>query len=298
MASKSAESQVQFRPSHELFPFENRWFESSVGLVHYVDEGSGPPILFLHGNPTWSFVYRNIIAALRQTFRCIAPDYPGFGLSVRPEKYGYTPQEQARIVAELVDHLGLDQMIVMGQDWGGPIACAVASRDPDRVRGVVMANTSMLMSDRLPNRIFSTMMSSRLMQRQILERNFFVDKMIPLATSRKLTEEEMDHYRKVQPSPDMRVGVAELPRQLRLARDWLESVRTRVEQTLREKEALFVWGAKDIAFPPRVYLPKWQAAFPNSVTVLIPDAGHFVQEDAPEKVVRSISDRFAAGEEL
>jgi haloalkane dehalogenase len=296
MATTSKESSVQFRPSRELFPFESRWFESSVGPVHYVDEGSGAPILFLHGNPTWSFVYRNIIVALRPTFRCIAPDYPGFGLSSRPDRYGYTPQEQSQIVTELVDHLGLDHMIVMGQDWGGPIGCAVASRDPDRVRGMVMANTSMLMSDRLPNRIFSKVMSSRLMQRRILEQNFFVENLIPSATSRRLSEEEIDHYRKVQPSPEARLGVAEFPRQLLLARDWMESLKARVEQTLGGKKALFVWGAKDIAFPPRVYLPRWQSTFPDNVTVVFPEAKHFLQEDAPGEVAQAILDRFASSE--
>ncbi len=298
MATKSKESLTQFRPSRELFPFESRWFQSSVGPVHYVDEGSGAPILFLHGNPTWSFVYRNIIVALRQTFRCIAPDYPGFGLSTRPDRYGYTPQEQAQTVTELVDYLGLDQVIFMGQDWGGPIGCSVASRDPDRVRGMVMANTSILMSDRLPNRIFSKAMSSRLMQRRILEQNFFVERLIPSATSRRLSEEEMDHYRNVQPSPEARLGVAEFPRQLLLARDWMEALKARVEQTLGGKEALFVWGAKDIAFPPRVYLPRWQSMFSDNVTVLIPEAKHFLQEDAPAKVAQAILDRFGPTERL
>ena len=75
---------MSFTPSPQLYPFESRWFESSAGRVHYVDEGEGQPILMCHGNPTWSFLYRNVIRSLRDRFRCIAVDYPGFGLSDHP----------------------------------------------------------------------------------------------------------------------------------------------------------------------------------------------------------------------
>jgi haloalkane dehalogenase len=82
---------VNFTPDPELFPFQSSLYESSAGRVHYIDEGSGIPILLLHGNPTWSFLYRKIIPRLQDAFRCIAVDYPGFGLSDRPDGYGYTP---------------------------------------------------------------------------------------------------------------------------------------------------------------------------------------------------------------
>ena len=93
---------VDFEPDRELFPFASRFYESSVGRVHYIDEGSGVPILLLHGNPTWSFLYRKIVPRLTEGFRCIAVDYPGFGLSDRPESYGYTPEEHARVIGDLV----------------------------------------------------------------------------------------------------------------------------------------------------------------------------------------------------
>lgn len=88
--------------------------------MHYIDVGGGIPILLLHGNPTWSFLYRKIVLQLQDGFRCIAVDYPGFGLSDRPDAYGYTPQEHSRVIGELVDHLGLDGFLVMIQDWGRP----------------------------------------------------------------------------------------------------------------------------------------------------------------------------------
>jgi hypothetical protein len=122
-----------------LFPFQSRFYESSVGRIHYIDEGSGIPILLLHGNPTWSFLYRKIVPRLQDAFRCIAVDYPGFGLSDRPDGYGYTPGEHARVIGELVDHLDLDGFLIMIQDWGGPIGFDIAdqasrSRPRDRAR--------------------------------------------------------------------------------------------------------------------------------------------------------------------
>jgi haloalkane dehalogenase len=131
---------IDFTPDPQLYPFESRWFDSSHGRIHYVDEGNGPPILLCHGNPTWSFLYRDIIVQLRDRFRCIAPDYLGFGLSDRPSGFGYKIDEHAQVVGEFVDHLGLDGYLSMGQDWGGPISMAVDVERADRVRGIVLGN--------------------------------------------------------------------------------------------------------------------------------------------------------------
>jgi haloalkane dehalogenase len=121
---------VHFTPSPELFPYESRWFDHRGIRMHYVDEGSGTPILMCHGNPTWSFLYRGVIARLRERFRCIAVDYPGFGLSDRPDGYGYTAVEHAGMVGALADHLGLEGFVVMGQDWGGPTPRSEATGSP------------------------------------------------------------------------------------------------------------------------------------------------------------------------
>jgi haloalkane dehalogenase len=217
---------VQFTPDPQLYPFESRGFDSSRGHLHYIDEGptnsEGPPILFCHGNPTWSFLYRDIVIALRDRFRCIAPDYLGFGLSERPEGFGYTIDEHARVVGEFVDHLGLDGYLTMGQDWGGPIGMSVAVQRADRVRGVILGNTWFWPTDVLTTKIFSRVMSSPPMQWAILRRNFFVEQMIPAGTERRPSAVVMEHYRAVQPSPAARKGVAEMPKQLLEARPLLE----------------------------------------------------------------------------
>lgn len=283
---------IDFRPDRDLYPFESRWFDSSHGRVHYIDEGSGPPILFCHGNPTWSFLYRNVIAGLRDRFRCIAADYLGFGLSDRPSRYGYTVEEHSRTIGELVDSLGLDGYLSMGQDWDGPISMAVDTVRADRVRGVVLGNTWFWPAEGLKMTTFSRVMSNRPMQRAILNRNFFVERLIPVGTTRTLTPRDMEHYRAVQPSLEARRGVAELPKQIRAARPLLQRLARDVPETLGAKPALLVWGMKDFAFNPAATLPRMRATFADHVVVELPDANHFIQEDAPERIAPAITDRF------
>src|SRR4051812_28438464 len=115
-----------------LFPFESRFADVAGARVHYVDEGEGPVLLLVHGNPTWSFLYRDVIRGLRDRFRCIAVDLPGFGLSRPvPPPYSFTPVEHAAVLEQLVVHLDLREATLMVQDWGGPIGMAVATRMPE-----------------------------------------------------------------------------------------------------------------------------------------------------------------------
>jgi haloalkane dehalogenase len=283
---------IDFTPSPELFPFTSRWFDGPVGRVHYIDEGRGRPILFLHGNPTWSFLYREIVRLLSDRFRCIAVDYPGFGLSDRPEGYRYTPAEHADVVAALVARLDLRDLIIMGQDWGGPIGIATALAAPDRVTGLVFGNTWFWPTDRLINKVFSWVMSTRRMQRAILEDNYFVNRLIPTGTATTLSPSILEHYRAVQPSPEARAGVAEFPRQLRSAAPWLATLADAAPTALGNRPLLLVWGMRDFAFPPAAFVPRWQATFPDHRLVELRRAKHFIQEDDPKTIAEAIADRF------
>lgn len=283
----------EFTPDPELYPFSPRWFDSSRGRVHYIDEGTGPVIVFFHGNPTWSFLYRNIIAGLRDRFRCIAPDYLGFGLSERPSEFTYRIDEHASVMGELVDHLELDQYLTMGQDWGGPISMAVATDRADRVRGVVLGNTWFWPTSELSTKVFSVVMGSPPMQWAITKQNFFVERMIPAGTSTSLDDAVMEHYRGVQPTPQDRAGVARMPKEILAARPLLERLSRDVPAKLGSKPALFVWGMKDFAFRPGPNLPRMREAFPDHVVVELAEANHFMQEDAPGQIAEAIIDRFA-----
>jgi haloalkane dehalogenase len=282
---------VDFAPSPELYPFESRWLESSAGRVHYVDEGRGQPILMCHGNPTWSFPYRDVIRSLRDRFRCIAVDYPGFGLSDRPPAYGYTPAEHAAILRELVRELDLSELIVMGHDWGGPIGVSAACSDPGLVSGLVLGNTWFWPADRR-GRAFSRVMSSPPMQRAILKRNLFVERILPSGVTRRLTPEEMEHYRRVQPTPEARIGVAEFPRQIVAATPWLGRLAQAVPRELGAKRVLITFPMRDVAFRADRVLPRMREAFSDARVVELPRAKHYFVEDAPDEVAEAIADRF------
>jgi haloalkane dehalogenase len=284
--------QIDFTPDPALYPFTSRWFDSSAGRVHYVDEGSGPVIMFFHGNPTWSFLYRDIIAGLRDHFRCIAVDYLGFGLSERPSGFGYRIEQHATVVGELVDHLDIDGYLMMGQDWGGPIGMAVAADRADRVRGIVLGNTWFWPAADLPTKTFSRVMGSPPMQWAILRRNFFVEKLIPAGTATRLSESVMEHYRRVQPTPEARAGVARMPKEILSAGPLLERLAREVPDRLGAKPTLLVWGMKDLAFRPGPNIPRMRAAFTDHELVELPQAKHYIQEDAPGRITQAIRNRF------
>lgn len=284
---------VSFKPSPQLFPFESRWFDSSVGPVHCIDEGSGRTALLLHGNPDRSFLYRKIVLGLRDQFRCVVPNYPGFGLSVHPDaSYRYTAEEHANVMRELVEHLDLQDAVVMRQDWGGPSGMDVASRLPDRITGLVMGNTWYWPADSMLMKAFSLMMGSPPLHWLIVRRNFFVTTLMKRMLQAKLPSEEFDHYCSVVPTPRSRAGIAEFPRQIRAARPWLAELERRVGSTLTDKPMVLFRGAKDPAFGSPAILQRWPEVFPQATAIDRDAAGHYIQEDAPEPIIDAIIDAY------
>ena len=287
--------QVDFRPDSTLFPFESMWFDGAGPRIHYVDEGKGRPVVMFHGNPTWSFLYRKVINELKGQFRCIAMDYPGFGLSERPTGYGYTSAEHAQVIGKLVDHLELDGFIVVGQDWGGPIGMTVALERAKRVAGMVFANTWYWPAQG-SLATFSVVMSSPPLQWLILHRNSFVNFIMPRSVATPMDPKVFKTYQDAQPSPEARRGVAEFPRQIRRARPMLERLATKAPEALGDKPIELVWAMKDPAFGNAAVLARWRRDFPSANLTEIAGANHYIQEDAPEAVsaaIRRVNDRTA-----
>ncbi|HKW70409.1 MAG TPA: alpha/beta fold hydrolase [Candidatus Dormibacteraeota bacterium] len=279
--------QIDLVPDKALYPFESKWFDGAGPRVHYVDEGDGPAVVMFHGNPTWSFLYRNVIKQLRGQFRCVAVDYPGFGLSERPAGYGYTSVEHAQVIGKLVDHLELDRFIVIGQDWGGPIGMTVALERASRVAGLVFANTwywpatGSLVT-------FSVVMSSPPLQWLILKRNSFVNFIMPRSVAKPMDPQVFKAYQDAQPSPAARRGVAEFPRQIRAARPMLERLATEAPKAFAVKPMELVWAMKDPAFGSPAVIARWQRDFPQANLTKLENANHYIQEDAPEEVAAAI----------
>jgi haloalkane dehalogenase len=273
--------------SPDLYPFEGHRAELGGASVHYVDEGSGAPLLFLHGNPTWSFLYRELIKELRDSYRCIAPDHPGFGLSTAPPGYGYTPAEHADALERLVLELDLTDITMMVQDWGGPIGFAVATRHPERFRAFVIGNTWAWPKSDLGTQIFSRLMGGPVGGYLILKRNFFVENILPgNVKRRKLPPEVMDAYRGPFPTPESRRPLHVFPREILRSRPFLAEIE-RGLGALSDRPALIVWPTRDIAFrePER---KRWEQLFADHRTVVLEGAGHYIQEDAAEEIVAAI----------
>ncbi|MEM7142649.1 MAG: alpha/beta fold hydrolase [Actinomycetota bacterium] len=294
MTETSAPYHVDFTPNPDLYPFASRWFESSVGPVHYIDEGAGRPLLLMHGNPDWSFLYRRMIPLLTPHFRTIAMDYPGFGLSVHPRGYSYLPSAHAAIVAELVEHLDLRDAIVVGQDWGGPIGFDVASRMPERFTGLVAGNTMMWSATPfLLQRTFSKLFGRRVVMRQVTKRHLFVKRLMKGLLQGDVTDEEMRHYVDVAPTPHSRIGHAVFPKAIVGETAWLDELETRVKATLLDCPMVRIMGMKDTALTTKAYLRKWDELWPSATKLDLPDAGHFWQEDEPEAAAEAIVRAYA-----
>lgn len=280
--------------SDELFPFQSRFVEVGGSLVHHVDEGDGPTLLLLHGNPTWSFVYRDVIRLLRDDFRCVALDYPGMGLSTAAPGYACTPQEHATVVASFVERLDLTDVTLVVQDWGGPIGLWAAEQRPERYAGLIVANTwAWPANGDLHFELFARTMGG-LVGRELIRRlNLFVNLMVPAGHRRRRpTGDEMAHYRAALSTRARRQASAVLPQAILRSRPLLTEVEAGLP-SLQHLPALLLWGDGDPAFGAAEHR-RWRALLPHAADVTLPGAGHFVQSDAPDKFAAAIRDWWPA----
>ena len=278
--------------SAQMFPFESRFFTTPSGhRMHFVDEGAGEPIVFVHGNPSWSFEFRHLIEGLRGDFRCIAPDHIGFGLSSHSSNdEDRRPQAHADAFASLLDHLDLRDVTLYLTDWGGPIGLDYARTHPDRVKRIVIANTWCWPVSRDPHFVmFSFMMASWIGRYLIKRRNFFVNKVVPMAVGRKdvLTPQVMEHYRNAQPTPDSRSASAALPGAIVGETGWLSSIWADREAFTR-LPALVLWGMQDIAFRRKEF-DRWKTELADFELHEFEDCGHFLAVENPEEVLPVLS---------
>ena len=278
--------------SAEMFPFESRFFNTPSGhKMHFIDEGASEPIVFVHGNPSWSFEFRHLVKGLRSGFRCIAPDHVGFGLSSRSSKrQDHQPQALASDFTAFLDHLDLRDITLYLTDWGGPIGLDFARTHPERVKRIVIANTWCWPVSRDPHFVmFSFMMSSWLGKYLIKRRNLFVNKVVPKAMGRKdvLTPQVMEHYRNAQPSPNDRSASASLPGAIVGATDWLGSIWDD-RKSFTQLPALILWGLKDIAFR-RKELERWKSELADFEVHEFEDCGHFLAEENPDQILPLLS---------
>jgi haloalkane dehalogenase len=266
------------------------------GEMHYVDEGSGAPILFVHGTPTNSYEYRHLIAALSKRFRCIAPDHLGFGQSARPRSFAYTPEAHAAVLREFVERLGLDDFTLVVHDFGGPIGLPLITDHPSHsphVSRLILMNTWAWPLDDDPKMARGARLIGGAIGRFLYRyANASLRLIMPSAYGdrKKLTPEIHRRYLDVFGDRDARVLVLHaLAKSLLGSRSHYQSLLDRLDR-LRAMPVLIVWGMKDSAFQP-YQLERWRQLLPGAQVETIEGAGHWPHEEQPGRVVAAI-ERF------
>jgi haloalkane dehalogenase len=259
------------------------------GYLHYVDEGQGPVVLLLHGNPTWSYLYRNVIREMQNQCRMIAVDYPGFGFSKAPSNYRFTPAEHAEAVKSLIEHLGLKEFVLVVQDWGGPIGLSYAVENREKIRGLVVMN-SWAWEASVPQKLFSLVMGGWPLGYWLqTRRNFFAGKIVPhgIFHKGKIDEQLRRAYTEPFRTTQSRVPTWVFPRQIRKSKHWLRSLESKLAR-LEKVPTQILWGKKDEPGFRPVEMKRWQKHLKAHETEILDDASHFVQEDRPDRVVAAI----------
>ena len=286
-----------------LFPYGSNFHELPSGhCMHFVDEGpaEGQPVVMVHGNPTWSFYYREVIRGLMENHRCLAPDHVGMGLSDRPSdsEYSYTLSARVADFGSWMDAVEPERAVdLVVHDWGGAIGMSWAAAHPERVRRIVILNTwAFTIPDdaELPRSLASA--RTRLGAFLIKGFNAFSGMAVRVATVNKLDPAVARGLTApYRGSPSRRLATLRFVQDIPLNQSdpaWqtLADTESRLK-SLAEKPILFGWGARDFVFNDEV-LDKWREIYPSAPIEYLENAGHFVLEDAHEILVPRIREFF------
>ncbi len=272
-----------------LYPFENHFLTLPDGDMHYIDEGEGPVILFVHGTPTWSFLYRDFVKELSKTNRCIAIDHLGFGLSHANNNFDGTPQSHSANLSALIEHLDLKEVTLVVHDFGGPIGLGAALQSPDRIKNIVLFNTWMWETKNDPEALKIDKIINSWMGKQLyLNFNFSPKVLLKKGFNDKknLSKHIHQHYIKPFPTRTSRIPLLQIGQSLVGSSDWYQEQWEMLDK-LKDKQWLILWGAQD-EFITTKYLDKWQQRLPNAKVVQY-QCGHFVQEEETEQAIGEIS---------
>jgi len=271
------------------YPFESRFLDVDGGRMHYVDEGprDGQPILFLHGNPTWSFLWRHLVTALRAKHRCVAIDHIGCGLSEKPADWTYTLAAHAENARALVEHLDLERATLVVHDWGGAIGMSLASRIPGHFARLMVLNTAAFPGP-MPLRIRAC--RAPFVGPILVEQFNAFAGLLPrfgLADPSRLTPAAREGYAFPYRTPGDRRAIRRFVEDIPTSSkhpSWNElAAASRGVARFVGKPVSIVWGQRDWCFTPR-FRAQWQSRLPAAKVVPIADAGHLVTEEAPREV--------------
>jgi haloalkane dehalogenase len=269
------------------FPFVPRYLEQDGLRMHYVDEGEGDPVLLLHGEPTWSFLYRKLIPPLARVARCVAPDYFGFGRSDKPtEPAWYSYDRHSESIARLADALDLRNVTLVVQDWGGPIGFRFAVEHADRIARLVVMNTGI--GARAPNDEWLRFQA--FMRRVGTE--IVAGQLVRLSLAQPVDDSVIAGYDAPFPVPEARVGIVQFPELVATSADHPSApAMLRVREALRsfDRPALVLFSDSDPIFSRRA-AEAIAGLLPNAeLDPPVEGAGHFLQEDRGEQIGERIA---------
>jgi pimeloyl-ACP methyl ester carboxylesterase len=291
-------------PEAETFdgtwPFAPHFSDAAGFRQHYVDEGSGRPVLLLHGQPTWGYIYRRFIPPLAATHRVVVPDHMGFGKSETPADREYTLRSHVGNLTALIEALDLRDITLVMQDWGGPIGTGYAVRHPERIHSLVFMNTVQGYGATgrrdLPNLVDSPWFRwileglptgrTEAVLSQLGSTILSVMQIVGLERLDRVDPTFVRAYAAPFPTPADCKGAIEFPLDAALGRirDFVREGAGGVA-AIREKPALLIEGMLDRAIPAELALADFAGLWPKAPVVRVPGAGHYIQEDAPEVVV-------------
>ncbi|RMF56133.1 MAG: alpha/beta fold hydrolase [Calditrichaeota bacterium] len=270
------------------YPFRSHYLTTEYGKLHFIDEGQGDVLLFVHGTPTWSFLYRDHIKVLSKSYRCVAIDHLGFGLSDKPQEFAGTPQAHAENLTLLIEQLNLQNITLAVHDFGGPIGLSYAISNPENVKRIILFNTWLweTKKNRDAQKI-DRILHSKLGNFLYLKTNFSPKVLMKKAffDKRKLEKQIHTHYIKPFPDQHSRHGLLNIGKSLFGSSDWYGELWNNAD-VIRSKPTLILWGEKDV-FIKTEYLEKWEKFFTNKEIHLL-QSGHFVQEEKTEETIKII----------
>jgi haloalkane dehalogenase len=288
---------AQLPPSLQaLYPFEPKRFETGSGALSYLDEGSGDEaVLMVHGNPTWSFFYRNVVLALRDHFRCIAPDHLGCGLSDKPQDYDYTLGNHVANLGRLIDSLHLRKVHLIVHDWGGPIGLGTMLPRSEKLGKVVILNTAAFADTVIPWRI-RFCRAPLVGELAVRGFNAFAGPATWMAVTKPLPADVKQGFLFPYNSWANRIAthrfVQDIPRGIGAPNDLALA---RIEAALPElgrHPVSIIWGGADFCFNDH-YFARWKSLLPSATSHYLADTGHYLLEDEREKVVDLIAQHLA-----
>lgn len=284
-----------------LYPFTGSYFACDGHRMHYLDEGAGPAVVMVHGNPTWSFYYRALVEALSPTHRCVVPDHIGCGLSDKPgdDAYDYTLGRRIDDLEALIKHLGLGRVTLVVHDWGGAIGMGWAARHADQIDRLVLLNTAAFPNPREQRIPASLWLARNTAVGSLLVRRFnaFAAGATRLAVTKPLPAEVRRAYVAPYDSWANRIATLRFVQDIPLGPDdkaWdaLQAASDGIAQFV-DTPALVCWGERDFVFDAP-FLAEWERRLPHALVHRFPDGGHYVLEDEREAIIERIFAFFAA----